>query len=69
MLIINQVEENEVVVESASEEEDHADKKEYMENASSEIRELLSKKMELEKQRRSQELHRVRAQVIYNDLI
>lgn len=50
------------MVESFSEDEE-VENKSVVENTPSEIRELLTRKLELEKRQRSQELHRQRVKV------
>lgn len=52
------------MVESFSEDEGIEDEP-LVENAPSEIRELLTRKVELEKRQRNQELHRQRVKVLY----
>lgn len=52
------------MVESFSEDEGIEDEP-VVENAPSEIRELLTRKVELEKRQRNQELHRQRVKVLY----
>lgn len=54
---------NELLVERISEDEEEANYCKLDENASSEIRDLLTRKVELEKRHRNQELHLQRVQV------
>lgn len=53
------------MVESFSEDEGEEDNEKAVQNVPSEIRELLSRKVELERRHRNQELHRQRVKVRY----
>lgn len=74
--IYEQVDDDAILIESCTEEDNEdieddnvLDNSKYVEDAPTEIRDLLSKKIELERRQRHQELHRQRAQVRDNNFL